>query len=285
MRSLRLFQATAAPPPPALVAFDPLPLPPSADGLRVDWPTVESELLPVMGGCGERMLSGWRSHRPAAVGPLQGFVHERLFAVRPEAVEPLLSPPMERWPFPLTTRKADWAIAALDDMTGGEPLALALHRFVEEHGRVPDWPETVAWMIEPHILATFVGPAWSLFHTMPEPGRPSRPRWQLGIAWRIGNAYLSFLREMDFLSRMTHVHGIPLRFHIVADAVLKVDFFVGSSLVCVWMKNDYRERKATPVPAKGRVHDVTYSLKGVGWNSVMRASEDDLRKLACEIRG
>jgi len=221
---------------------DPVLLPGAATR-TVTWTQAECEVLPLLGERGHDMLAAWRTRRPEAVSPLQGFVHGRIFDVRPEEVAPLLNPPMCDWPFKEGTRKEDWSIESVDNMTGGEPLVLAMHRFVEAHGRVPGWHDIKRWMGEPHVLPTFVAPAWDMYNALPQRKRPSRERWQMAIAWRIGNAYLSFLREMDFLSRMIHAHDIPLRTHIVVDSVLKVDFWYWENAVCLYIPNKYRKRK------------------------------------------
>jgi len=252
---------------------------------EVSWQDAEAEVMPLLGPGGKSMLSWWREKRPSAVEPMQGFVHRRIFDVRPEQVEPLLNPPIERWPYPLGATKEGWRIKAVEDMTGGEPLVLAMHRFVETHGRVPSWPDVKAWMSEPHVLPTFVGPAWQMYHGLPEELRPSQKRWMKAITWRIGKAYLSFLREMDFLSRMIHRHGIPIRSHVVVDSVLKIDFWYGSSAVCLYIKNDYHERKVSPRLVSGHVYDIALSKRHKVWNEVARASDSDLENLADSIRG
>jgi len=260
------------------------PAAPPATPKEVSWETAEAEVMPLLGAAGRAMLAKWRRDRPSAVGPLQGFVHSRVFEVHPGDVEPLLNPPMKDWPFRPGTRKDDWRIRSVDDMTGGEPLVLAMHRFVEAHGRVPSWHDVCGWMMEPEVLPTFVRPAWDMYNALPEQERPSRTRWQMAITWRIGNAYLSFLREMDFLSRMIHHHGIALRTHIVVDSVLKVDFWCGASAVCLYLPNSYRERKASPDLVRGRAHEVCLSEKLKAWNAVARASSSDLARLARSIR-
>jgi len=252
---------------------------------EVSWPDAEAEVMPLLGPRGKSMLSWWRDKRPYAVEPMQGFVHRRIFDVRPEQVEPLLNPPIERWPYPYGANKEGWEIEAVENMTGGEPLVLAMHRFVEEHGRVPSWPDVKAWMSEPDVLPTFVGPAWQMYHGMPEGLRPTHKRWMMAITWRIGKAYLSFLREMDFLSRMIHRHGIPMRSHVVVDSVLKLDFWYGRSAVCLYIKNDYHQRKVSPQLVSGHVYDIALSKRHKVWNEVARASDSDLENLADSIRG
>lgn len=256
----------------------------SGESREVSWATAEAEVMPLLGDRGRAMLEKWRRDRPRAVDSLQGFVHRRIFEVHPREVEPLLNPPMEEWPFRPGTRKEEWRIKAVDDMTGGEPLVLAMHRFVESNGRAPSWSDVCGWMMEPEILPTFVRPAWDMYNALPDHEQPSRTRWQMAIMWRIGNAYLSFLRELDFLSRMIHDHRIPLRIHIVVDSVLKVDFWFGASAVCLYLPNSFRERKASPTLVRGQVHEICLSEKLKVWNAVARVSDSDLASLAASIR-
>jgi len=249
-------------------------------GRHVDWALAEAEVLPLLGNRGRTMLTNWRKRRPQAVDSMTGFVHRRIFDIRPEDLAPLLNPPLDRWPFPVGARRRDWHIPAVDNLSGGEPLVLAMHRYVEENARVPSWPDVVDWMTTPAMLPVFVTPAWELFHSLPDVARPERRRWQMAIQWRIGNAYLSFLREMDFLSRMTHEMGIPLRTHVVVDTVLKIDFWHGDDAICLWLPNSFVGRKETPSLVRGAVHDVIFRDRPTQWTSVSRVSESDLRKLA-----
>jgi len=263
----------------------------------VGWDLAEEELAPHLQPFAERELAAWRARRPAAVEPLTEAVTSRIYRIRPEEVRPFLRPPIHEWPFPEGSGAKGRKLSEVEDLTGGLPLALALQRFVEAHGCIPTWREATEWFSTPEQLDVFVGPAWRQYHegadTRPVP--VSKRRWQLAIGWRIGNAYLSFLREADFLSRMIHDHGIPLRMHILADAVLKTDFWIGRHAVCVFVPNDKRQRKASPEASTGIIHEVEIGdgtrwveedgmRRRIAWNEINQAPDRRLAELAAAIR-
>jgi len=261
---------------------------------RVDWERVESELVPHLEPFASREIDKWTRGRPDAVSPMQRSSTERIYEILPADVLPFLHPPMDEWPFPRGTRKSDWMVPEIENMTGGLPLAMGFHNYVEQFGRIPTWSQARQWFSDSSQSSIFHDPAWEKYRA----NRSNIPeeRWERGICWRIGNAYLSFIREMDFLSRMVHVHGIPLRMHILADAVLKVDFWCGPHAVCVFIPNDMKRRKKTPVAGiNGVVHEVMIGdgtawveenglRRRLAWNEIKQAPEAELAKLASAIR-
>lgn len=262
---------------------------------RVDWSLAVSELVPHFQPFADEELARWERSRPEAVAPFSAAVTEKIYRVLPEEVRPFLNPPLSEWPFRKGIRKGDWMLPEVEDLTGGLPLALCLHRYVEHHGSIPSWREAAAWFSRPDQAAVFLKPAWDRYNSTPEERRVSRDRWQRAINWRIGNAYLSFLREMDFLARMVHDHGIPLRTHILADAVLKIDFWVGRHAICVFIPNDKFDRKISPSPSTGEVHllqigdgsmwtEVNGVKRKLEWNEIKQAPEAELRRVAEAIK-
>jgi len=66
---------------------------------------------------------------------------------------------------------------------------------------------------------------------------------QRAIRWRLGKFYLSAIRELDLFTRLREM-GFPLNYHLLADVLLRVDFWTGKTLVCVFFENTkYRGRK------------------------------------------
>lgn len=272
-------------------------MPPAA--ACVDWDLADAELVPHFQPFASEKLSSWESDRPSAVLPLRSAVTQRIYQLKPSDVAPFLKPPMKEWPFPESAGKSGWALAEVENLTGGLPLALGFHRYVEAYGHIPSWTQTTDWFTRTEQASIFYRPAWDFRAGLPERARKDTRRWQKAISWRIGNAYLSFIREMDFLSRMTHDHGIPLRMQILVDAVLKIDFWCGRHAVCAYIENDMKERKASPIPSStglvGLVHSVSMGdrrtwieEKGIkrklAWNEIKQAPDSELERVAQAIR-
>lgn len=61
----------------------------------------------------------------------------------------------------------------------------------------------------------------------------------------MGKFYYSAVRELDVQVRLREEHGLPLRYHLLADLLLRTDYWLGDALVCVSFANPkYREQEA-----------------------------------------
>lgn len=56
------------------------------------------------------------------------------------------------------------------------------------------------------------------------------------MQWRVGNAYYSFLRELIVFGELRK-RGLDLRLHPLADALFRVDAWIGSTVVCLYIGN------------------------------------------------
>lgn len=57
------------------------------------------------------------------------------------------------------------------------------------------------------------------------------------MQWRVGNAYYSFLRELIVFGEL-RARGLDLRLHPLADALFRVDAWIGSTVICLYIGND-----------------------------------------------
>ncbi|GMA16023.1 hypothetical protein E5F05_09250 [Deinococcus metallilatus] len=79
--------------------------------------------------------------------------------------------------------------------------------------------------------------------------RPERVRLGRAVQWRLGKFYYSAMRELDIQVRLREDHGLPLRYHLLADVLLRTDFWLGDDLVCVYFANPkYRDREVGRKP-------------------------------------
>ena len=109
------------------------------------------------------------------------------------------------------------------------------HRYVEEERALPTWQEFSAWMN---------GPAARFYtkHLLDRTGwhmADSRRRRRLKRAyqWRLGKAYYSAVREVEMLTRLRDEYDLPVHYHLLADVLLRVDFWLGDALVCTYFPN------------------------------------------------
>ena len=63
------------------------------------------------------------------------------------------------------------------------------------------------------------------------PEAAEEARW-----WRLGNAYYSMLRELYVLAVLRQA-GLPVEYHVIADALFRVDFWVGDVVISLFVTN------------------------------------------------
>lgn len=73
---------------------------------------------------------------------------------------------------------------------------------------------------------------------------------QAAMQWRVGNAFYSFLREIYILAHL-RATGLDVRIHPLADALFRVDAWIGRTVVNIYVTNPRfrsgaRGRKARP---------------------------------------
>ena len=66
--------------------------------------------------------------------------------------------------------------------------------------------------------------------------RYSEKRINDAIRWRLGKFYYSALREVDFLVWM-HTHGVKLKYHLLADVLLRTDYWMEQTILCTFAPN------------------------------------------------
>ncbi|MEC3979837.1 hypothetical protein [Amycolatopsis sp. H20-H5] len=77
------------------------------------------------------------------------------------------------------------------------------------------------------------------------------------LQWRFGNAYYSFLREV-FTVVTLRSRGFDVRVHPLADALFRVDGWMGDTVISLWVANeDFRQDKGLePTGRKERACDL-----------------------------
>lgn len=112
------------------------------------------------------------------------------------------------------------------------------HLLLQRNGRLPTWSEFDAFL-RGEGLALYYGPFRETFGIDRMHGRPLElRRWERALRWRVGKGYYSFLREADLLTRLRQEFGLPIRYHVLADALFRVDMWCGKVLVAVNIRNE-----------------------------------------------
>lgn len=183
------------------------------------------------------------------------------------------------------------AIELIENFTTPFAFQHLFHWYLEYHCKVPTWFEFRDWMVE--------GPAAPHWHLRlkefleREGGAFTRQQWSRAAKWRLGKVYMSNLRELDLMTRLREA-GLTPQYHLLADVLLRVDFWHRNVLVCVYFSNPrYRSKAAGRkvraldfFPASDKhftVLDVEIQRQGFG--NVWLAKESEISKLVATIQG
>ena len=242
------------------------------------------ELLDRAGPAGRAAYDHWRRTRgEEVVGFVEGFTHEHLFRVTAEEVRATLHASEHA----LGDVRSREQLAVVEDFTCPYALEHVFHRFVEERRRLPTWQCFRRWVRE-EVPEMWFGPlraalaGWSGGQSREQLGRAAR--------WRLGKFYYSAMREVELLARL-RATGLPLRYHLLADCLLRVDFWSGDTLVCTYFPNPrYRDgdtgRKPQAsrfFPPGGPFRVLHAGIERQGFGEVWLASGRAARALAREL--
>ncbi len=107
--------------------------------------------------------------------------------------------------------------------------------------------------------------------------------------WRLGKFYYSAMRELDLIVRLQSEFDLPIRYHLLADVLLRTDFWLDDNVICIYFSNPrYREGQLGRKPPAERflgmatprfkIHHVEVERQGFGkfWTT----SDSSLEQLA-----
>jgi len=225
--------------------------------MRVTFQECYSELVEHGGPQARRAYQQWEA-RPgyeSVVAFVKNFSQEKIFGLRPQDVRNVV----------LTTEHAlgdvpsRHQIPEIEDFTCPFALHHLFHRFIERTGELPTWQRFWRW-ISHQARPYWLDQIQPLASQLEE--KYSQQRIDDAIRWRLGKFYYSALRETDLLVAM-HAAGIPLQYHVLADVLLRVDYWIGSTLICLYFPNQrYRENHSgRKPPAENFFRDSHYPFK------------------------
>ena len=160
---------------------------------------------------------------------VKAFSHEHLFSLSPADIQKVLKTTAHA----LGNVPKEHQIPEIEDFTCPFALQHLFHRFVERTGDLPTWQRFWRWMThqaKPHWLDQ-LEPLRGHLRT-----KYANERIDDAIQWRVGKFYYSAVREVDLLVSL-HAMGVPLKYHILADVLLRVDYWIENRLICIYFPN------------------------------------------------
>lgn len=260
-----------------------------ANPMEVSFADCKRELLGRANANGRAAYNEWRQ-RPnwdEVVAFVEGFTHRHLFELKPR----LLRSVMESSEHPLGDVQKEEAIKSIEDFTCPFALQHIFHGYIEETGTVPRWQEFDDF-IHNGARSKWLEPLRGALQSFPEVqgmvvewGRDSAwEKVKRAIRWRLGKFYLSAIREIDLLTRLRELN-VSLRYHLLADVLLRVDFWTENTLVCVYFENPtFRQRKRPTEHFFTGVEILHQKIERQGFGRFWLASDAALREMAKQIR-
>ncbi len=178
---------------------------------------------------------------------VENFEHRYLFEIRPREIESV----KQRSEHALGDVYKEEQLPEVEDFTCPFAFQHLFHRYVEEERALPTWQEFGAWLKGP-AAQLWVEPLKRETGWYRADGR-RRKRLGRAYRWRAGKAYYSAFREVELLARLRVEHGLPVRYHLLADVLLRVDFWLDDALVCAYFPNKkYRSEDRGRKPPAAR---------------------------------
>ena len=126
----------------------------------------------------------------------------------------------------------------VDDFDTPWTFNYMLHDQMESIGRIPYWQEFKE-NFSGNGRARYYDPICREYRRrFPERADGQHAEFSSAMRWRVGCGYYSFLRELHLYTQLRLTHGLPMRYHVLADAQMKVDMWCGRSLLAVYVEND-----------------------------------------------
>jgi len=198
----------------------------------------------------ERVYHKWTGRRPHVTERVMAHNSRAVYNVASAAVKRLASE------HPLGNIKAEdgFRVSPIKNWNPDFAFVHLFHFALEQIGRVYSFGEFRSWAAEPDNRWMVYKEADALVCAVQERlgagGREARD----AMAWRIGLAYYSFLRELYTVARLREA-GLDMRVHPLADALFRADAWHGHVVFELYVSNgEFRGRKqgAEGILAEGR---------------------------------
>jgi hypothetical protein len=253
----------------------------------VTFENCRNELLAHTSLRGRAAFNEWEQ-RPGygeVVDFVQNFSHSHLYAITSDEIAGVV----RESDHALGDVQSHEALDIVENFTTPFAFQHLFHWYLEGHCKVPTWLEFRNWMVEEEAAPHWY---WRLKAFLETNGQAyTRQQWSRAAKWRLGKVYMSNMRELDLMVR-TREAGLPLRYHLLADVLLRVDFWYRNVLLCIYFSNSrYRSktsgrkvRAAEFFPPQGghfTILDVEIARQGFG--NIWLAHPAEIEKLVATV--
>lgn len=193
-------------------------------------------------------------------------------------------------------RRADGeSVSEIVKWTSDFAISFVPCHLFEEMGHLPLWPEfrDYCWDYDGDGGEMIGKPLHEARLACYRTGRYSKKQIDDAVQWRLGNAYYSFVREVDLIVQLRDL-GLDAQAHPLADALFRSDLWVGDHVVAVYVANNrWRDGRSgsKPLPSQFlggaqpefKFHVARLDPRGAQRGQVYRYSREDIENLAAEI--
>jgi len=205
-----------------------------------------------LGACPEwsTLLQAWRAdrrYRPEVVPFVESFKATVLYALTPEDVQAVCR--KTEHALGTVKRQAAEAVRPAVDWNPAFALEHALHSAAEDMQRLPTYQEFRDYCDTDSAGKRMLGgPSKALRARLVASGF-TNTHARDAIRWRIGNAYLSFVREAYLIAVLRCDLELAVQYHPLADVLFRTDAWVGNIRVLMHVRNaEFREGSAGRKP-------------------------------------
>lgn len=177
--------------------------------------------------------------RAEVVPFVEGFTHSFLFRATRADYEAVVSTSGHA----LGNVQTSEQIREVEDFFTPFAFQHLFHDYIETYQQLPTWEQFAQFMKGP-AKPRYIQ---QVFNHFGFDAMNADDKYKLGraIHWRLGKFYYSAMREIELMIRLREEHGIHLKYHLLADVLLRVDYWVDNVLLCVWFGNPmYRSQSA-----------------------------------------
>jgi len=235
---------------------------------EVPFEDVRRELILGGGATAAEIYSTWRRQRQTWTGyeGIAPFVeatnHQFLYTVTEQMVDDVKrhSTPSEHALGNL--KKSEVVKVGFEDVHIPWANEFLFHRYLEETRSLPKWPEWWKWLKSDgrrfYIDVVKQKKGWDKL--------PSEQRDALrdAVQWRLGKAYYSAIREVELLTKLRSRFHLPVKYHVLADVLFKVDLWINKTIVSVYFENpEYRAQNEGRKRRPEGILDSSFSFREI----------------------